>query len=608
MAEAGPEEAALLHGLEATNFRLFIIGDGSAGVQRETEAVMLAGMRTRSLRWWDQLRANLLDAGYLADKRGEIITQLRYDRIISDMTTLAFARAADSSGSLPQLALRMHPKNRLLVSEDGHWSDSLRRANFELSYDRFKLEPTVHHLWLLWLEWAKEELQVQGLSRETDGVDGGAHRLSFHIGNALYCPELELAMNRIRSIIEARILSLRGARSPAQEHNTSFNFGQLGLLSQGGQTGSIHAPGLQASAPHIAIADNRQLTLTDNSTHSSNLVITGGQFLTVASDSRIDPAVLWSFSATRLLTEAEAKSLSQEEEREKHNARADFNSNLGAAAFQQRMQDRIRAVVLLKRVPVLKLDTLKSGLASLTQDDVDNATELAAGTGFLISPQLLLTCHHVLPHRLVAEYADIAVVFDFDTADQRGVQHGSLRPADFFWTDPVLDVTVVAFSLPEGDTVPRLPIVLSRGSCSQQLTKDGRLCILGHPKAEYKQASMREGALKQTAHCLTYSNDAFPGNSGSPVFTMHWEAVAIHVCGLTYPSRPLSHVTLNEGTFTSAVVNKLTERYKEMLPLQADSALIREQLVLLREFLLQDHLLLHNLRKQMLEAQAQALA
>jgi hypothetical protein len=282
-----------------------------------------------------------------------------------------------------------------------------------------------------------------------------------------------------------------------------------------------------------------------------------------------------------------------------------FNSNLPAAVFSQKMQERMRAVVMLSFVPVLKKEALDRGLANVMQSDVDNHIETSTGTGFLISPQLLLTCHHVLPHRLVAEWADISVVFDFDAADQAGVQRGRLLPAEFVWTDPELDATVVAFSLPDGDAVPRPPIALSRGSCKHQLTTDGRLCILGHPNAEFTQVSLREGFIKHEPNTLTYSNDTMNGSSGSPVFTVHWQAVAVHVCAAIYKQPSGTEVTYNEGSTVSAVVEKLTELYNRLLPTTAVEE--KRQLSLLREALMLDLSLPKHKKMQMQLAQTQLL-
>ncbi|MBD2095825.1 endonuclease [Trichocoleus sp. FACHB-591] len=168
------------------------------------------------------------------------------------------------------------------------------------------------------------------------------------------------------------------------------------------------------------------------------------------------------------------------------------------------------------------------------------------GTGFLVSPQLLLTNHHILPSSRVSSFSQIefnyqdgldgqplrSVVFNFD-------------PDAFFLTDDRLDYTLVAIR-----DDPRNGSSLSSFGWNRLIEQEGKVVIgeyvsiIQHPSGKRKQLALRENQLVDVLEdFLHYRTDTAPGSSGSPVFNDQWEVVGLHHSGV--PKRDFQGRILN---------------------------------------------------------------
>ncbi len=156
---------------------------------------------------------------------------------------------------------------------------------------------------------------------------------------------------------------------------------------------------------------------------------------------------------------------------------------------------------------------------------------LAHGTGFMVSPRLMLTNNHVFGSSSTA--ANSTVQFDyFDSRDGSPIKavEFTFEPDTFFVTDGGLDFTLVA--------------VANRGRGGETLTERGwnpliresgkvligePVNIIQHPRGEPMQIAIRKNpVVDRLDDFLHYRADTEPGSSGSPVCNDAWEIAALH--------------------------------------------------------------------------------
>ncbi|MEU0520589.1 serine protease [Streptosporangium sp. NPDC006007] len=165
----------------------------------------------------------------------------------------------------------------------------------------------------------------------------------------------------------------------------------------------------------------------------------------------------------------------------------------------------------------------------------ENGRELPIGTGFLVSPRLLLTNHHVFPRAGAVRQAfvefDAQATID-NTPEQ--TKRFTLDPDTFFVADQDLDFALVvvnadASGRPVGETFGwnRLSVQLGKLVLGEPVN------IVGHPSGRLKEISIRENRLEvRLDNFLQYQTDTEPGNSGSPVYNDQWEVTALHHGGV----------------------------------------------------------------------------
>ncbi|MET8796497.1 serine protease [Nocardia sp. NPDC004568] len=164
-----------------------------------------------------------------------------------------------------------------------------------------------------------------------------------------------------------------------------------------------------------------------------------------------------------------------------------------------------------------------------------NGREIPQGTGFLVSPRLLLTNNHVLPDRDTVEQALVEFGVEATVDNEPCLPLRFRLDPDFFVTDEHLDFTLVPVR-PGADGRPPAEIV---GWWNHLVADQGKIVvgeamnIIGHPMGRLKEIGIRSNQLDlQLEHFLHYSTDTEPGNSGSPVFNDQWEVVALHHSGV----------------------------------------------------------------------------
>ncbi|AIQ93147.1 DNA/RNA non-specific endonuclease [Methylobacterium oryzae] len=167
----------------------------------------------------------------------------------------------------------------------------------------------------------------------------------------------------------------------------------------------------------------------------------------------------------------------------------------------------------------------------------------AFGTGFMVSPDLLMTNHHVLESKELASRSSLRMDFARDGARQSlAVQTFALDPERFFLSNKELDVALVAVG-PISDVGVKLaqygwlPLIPDEG----KINIGESVNIVQHPQGQIKQVVVRSSELVDVANTrgetdvdrfLWYRADTKPGSSGSPVFNDQWEVVALHHSGV----------------------------------------------------------------------------
>lgn len=184
----------------------------------------------------------------------------------------------------------------------------------------------------------------------------------------------------------------------------------------------------------------------------------------------------------------------------------------------------------------------------------DESQLVGHGTGFMISPQLLLTNRYVLatPESAARSWADFRHEYD---ALGRPVEPTTfaLDPATFFFTDVELDITVVAVSprTPDG-TEQVASFGWLRLSASDDTVLPGEwLSVVHHPGGRPKQVALRQNLLVDAGETeLWYVTETAPGSSGAPVFNDSWQVVAVHSLGAPARDRGGEILTLDGGIWS----------------------------------------------------------
>ncbi|HEU4510910.1 MAG TPA: endonuclease [Pyrinomonadaceae bacterium] len=164
---------------------------------------------------------------------------------------------------------------------------------------------------------------------------------------------------------------------------------------------------------------------------------------------------------------------------------------------------------------------------------------LGFGTGFMVSPRLLMTNNHVLSTRNDAAFSHCEFNFQDDlTGRPIPTSVFELDPDLFFETDRALDFTLVAVKerarQGSGDVSE-----LRFFGWNRLIEEEGKailgefLNIIQHPNGEPKQLALRENEfIDLLDNFLHYKTDTAPGSSGSPVFNDQWEIVGLHHSGV----------------------------------------------------------------------------
>jgi endonuclease G len=194
---------------------------------------------------------------------------------------------------------------------------------------------------------------------------------------------------------------------------------------------------------------------------------------------------------------------------------------------------------------------------------------LRVGSGFMISPDLFITNHHVIETLEQARDTTIDFNFELDPA-RRSVAptRFALDPDRCFITaeEDDLDFTIVAI----GARIEGNSDLATIGYCPLSDDDDKHAIgmpvnIVEHPEARPKCVVIRNNTLLYRGErTLQYETDTDVGSSGSPVFNDAWDVVALHHWGQPFLERMKADGTAiapacNEGVRISRIVERLRQ-------------------------------------------------
>jgi endonuclease G, mitochondrial len=217
----------------------------------------------------------------------------------------------------------------------------------------------------------------------------------------------------------------------------------------------------------------------------------------------------------------------------------------------------------------------------------------AWATGFMISPELMLTNHHVFPVVDQAEFAaliddpaiEFGYEFDIDGRQGKPVVY-DLDPRAFLHTSRTLDMALIAVAQTDRSGSHRMSeqgYLVLNGNLGKTGLGD-YATIIQHPEGRDKQIALRNNEIIDTSlpDALIYKSDTSHGSSGAPVFNNEWQVIALHSAGVAKKNAAGDYVDKNDqviekingkidadrivwlsnrGTRVSAIVNHLRSEF-----------------------------------------------
>ena len=204
-------------------------------------------------------------------------------------------------------------------------------------------------------------------------------------------------------------------------------------------------------------------------------------------------------------------------------------------------------------------------------------------TGFLVTPQLLMTNWHVFAQP--GDAVGCGAQFGYERNESGLLDSGvvfELDPQLFFLSDETLDIALVGLK----NSAAIGSDALQNYGGVRLIPAQGKILvghpvsIIQHPDGRHKHWAVRQNKLvldpKDDDLFISYTTDTLGGSSGSPAFNYDWELVAIHHSGVPRvengkimkkgggewkPGMPETDIewVANEGARVSKVYSYLTQ-------------------------------------------------
>lgn len=185
-----------------------------------------------------------------------------------------------------------------------------------------------------------------------------------------------------------------------------------------------------------------------------------------------------------------------------------------------------------------------------------------SGTGFLVTPSILLTNHHVLNSADVARGAVCIFNYQYERDGVLSSTRGyRLDPDRLFITSPAiggLDFTFVWVQEAPGSEYGF--VALDRNAFA--IRDREYVNVIQHPAGRPKSVVLQDNRVRRQDESLVhYTSDTEPGSSGSCVFNNLWTPVALHHASRPAPPEDAQagYAYLNEGIKFTAIATHLEQ-------------------------------------------------
>ena len=178
---------------------------------------------------------------------------------------------------------------------------------------------------------------------------------------------------------------------------------------------------------------------------------------------------------------------------------------------------------------------------------------LGHGTGFMVSPDLLLTNNHVLDSAEQSKKSLAEFNFEDDyNFVPKPVKIFPLDPTTFFYTDVELDFTLVYVrpKSTDGTSLEEFGHLRLIGDSGKALLGE-HVSIIQHPSGRPKSITLRENKVVDVfENYVHYKSDTQRGSSGSPVFNDQWLVLALHHSSVLKRDDAGNPLTMNNQMWT----------------------------------------------------------
>lgn len=177
-----------------------------------------------------------------------------------------------------------------------------------------------------------------------------------------------------------------------------------------------------------------------------------------------------------------------------------------------------------------------------------------SGTGFLITPNLVMTNHHVLSS--ADQLSGVTIKANYQEnfrGEAEPTKVYTPQTSGVFHANKSLDYAIFEVAGDPGKEWGYLPLE------PRSIAQGDRINIIQHPYGQPKQLTIQNNLVEYVGgDRLQYVTSTNPGSSGSPVFSDDWLVVGLHHAGGYIPEPTTNqYYNRNEGILISAILSDM---------------------------------------------------